>query len=101
MKNVPFQADTPEFATLRPAVREVVRESESDCRKALATMLEGLPGEYKLLLGDIMEQLPGAFVRGHLPFYQMVSDLQDQAIQLLANARAAELAMIPIGERPN
>jgi hypothetical protein len=75
--DVPFVADGPEFAKIRPELRQGVREAELEFRKCLEDMLAALPDHLTGAARHIVTDVPARFIRGLLPFFRDLSEMMD------------------------
>jgi hypothetical protein len=70
-------ADSAEFASLRPDVRDAVRQAERQFRHAIEEMLEQLPAHMRPTMAEAMSEMPTYFFSGQLALYRMMSEALD------------------------
>jgi hypothetical protein len=75
--DTPLVADGPEFAKIRPELRQSVREAELEFRKCLEDMLVAFPAHLAGGMGRIVVDVPARFIRGLLPFFSDLSEMMD------------------------
>jgi len=74
-----FVTDRPDFAELRPDVKEMIVEAEIVFRKAMEEFLSKLPAHVALAMGHPGTEMAARFLVGLLPFFREQSELKDFA----------------------
>lgn len=77
--SVPFVVDRPDFAALRPDVREMIVEAELVFRKAMEELVSRFPAHLAGGLQGVITETPARFMVGMLPFFREHSELMDFA----------------------
>ena len=75
----PFASEGPEFAKLRPDVREMARTSEVEFRKAMEEALDVMPAYLAGAFYRMAVAIPARFISGLFPVFQQQSELMDFA----------------------
>src|SRR5690349_18290623 len=73
-----FAADEPAFESLRPDVRQTIREVETDMQSVMAEMLDSFPADWRPALeARIVIGTTRGLVRSLLPFFKDVNKALD------------------------
>jgi hypothetical protein len=89
-----FVADEPEFAALRPEMRQAIRDAETLQRTEMQEMLDSFPEHWKPLMElPVIIGVPRKFMRSLLPFFTELA-LATDILEMVAKQKeaAAELA---------
>jgi hypothetical protein len=76
---IPMASEGPEFAKLRPDVREMARVAEVEFRKAMEEALEVMPAHLAVASRGMALAIPARFIRGLFEVFQQQSELMDFA----------------------